>query len=188
MRRSAFVVAAIVAAACAPQPVATGHAPRGTTTDPKVVPLVGLAVGPVEALSAYPVHIATPPPKRPQRPAQAQQRPIAPSRPVAPPPAPPAPPAPPGGGSVPALIRAYFPAGEEATALCVAWRESRYDPGATNRQTGAAGVFQFMPRTWPVFSRRAGWGGASAYSARANVATAAYAVAHGGWGPWGGGC
>lgn len=29
-----------------------------------------------------------------------------------------------------------------------AWCESRMDPGAYNRQSGASGLFQFLPSTW----------------------------------------
>jgi len=91
-------------------------------------------------------------------------------------------------GSVPDLIRAAFPASQESMALCVAHRESGFNPHATNRRSGAAGVFQFMPRLWPWFASRAGWGGSSVYSARANVYVAAWQVVHDGWWPWGGGC
>lgn len=31
--------------------------------------------------------------------------------------------------------------------LCIAWHESRFDPFAWN-PSGAAGVYQFMPKTW----------------------------------------
>ena len=33
-------------------------------------------------------------------------------------------------------------------AMSVAYRESRYNWRVTNRSSGAAGLFQFMPRTW----------------------------------------
>jgi hypothetical protein len=33
-------------------------------------------------------------------------------------------------------------------AFQIAYRESRYDWRVTNRSSGAAGLFQFMPRTW----------------------------------------
>ena len=33
-------------------------------------------------------------------------------------------------------------------AFAVAYRESRYNWRVTNRSSGAAGLFQFMPRTW----------------------------------------
>ena len=33
-------------------------------------------------------------------------------------------------------------------ALHIAWRESRYNPRATNASSGAAGLYQFMSGTW----------------------------------------
>lgn len=33
-------------------------------------------------------------------------------------------------------------------AIQIAWRESRFNWRATNSSSGAAGLFQFMPRTW----------------------------------------
>jgi soluble lytic murein transglycosylase-like protein len=36
----------------------------------------------------------------------------------------------------------------EGEALAIAHRESRYQWRAVNRSSGAAGLFQFMPRTW----------------------------------------
>jgi hypothetical protein len=71
-------------------------------------------------------------------------------------------------------------------ALCVAYRESRYDPNAENPRTHAAGVFQFMPGVWPGLSQAAGWGGHSPFEAVANVATAAWTVRNYGWSPWSG--
>ena len=35
-----------------------------------------------------------------------------------------------------------------AKAVQIAWRESRFNWRATNSSSGAAGLFQFMPRTW----------------------------------------
>src|SRR5439155_13848508 len=97
---------------------------------------------------------------------------------------PPAPPPPGHRMNVVGLIRYYFgPQGptQVTNALCVGWRESRYIPTAVNKQSGASGVFQFMPRLWPWFSETAGWKGANVFDARANVAVAAYIVAHFGW-------
>ncbi len=85
-----------------------------------------------------------------------------------------------------ALIRADFPASEEACALHIGWRESHFDPYARNPHSSASGVFQFVAATWANLSRAAGWGGASVFSARANVGVAAWTVAHIGWSPWGG--
>jgi soluble lytic murein transglycosylase-like protein len=83
--------------------------------------------------------------------------------------------------------------GAETTriALCVAEAESGLDPLAVNPATGASGVFQFLPSTWESLSDLAGWGAASVFDARANVAVAAWTVAHYGWHPWrsvAGGC
>ena len=73
-------------------------------------------------------------------------------------------------------------------AMCVANRESRFDPNAYNPQSGASGVFQFIPSSWKYYSEKAGYGGVSPFKARANVGTAAWVVQHVGWSPWGGHC
>ncbi len=95
-------------------------------------------------------------------------------------------------GSIRSLIVSVFTriagASQVATALCVAWRESRFDPYANNPSSSAAGLFQWTASSWSVYSSRYGFGGASVYDAYANTAVAANAVADGGWGPWGGGC
>lgn len=76
----------------------------------------------------------------------------------------------------------------------LAWRESRYQPWQDNRQgSGAAGLMQFMPRTWAWMSRQAGYGGASVYDAWSAAHVAAWAIAHplrsqGGLSHWGGRC
>jgi peptidoglycan hydrolase CwlO-like protein len=100
---------------------------------------------------------------------------------------PPVPPPPPGSMSVQDLIRRDFgPLGsvEVTRAMCVAYHESRYLPGAINPSSGAAGVFQFMPQVWPPISQSAGWAGSSALDPVANVAVAAWTVGHVGWSPW----
>ena len=104
-----------------------------------------------------------------------------------PPPSPPAPTLAPPRAVVTALIRDGFASlGARTTdvALCVAERESNFDSLAVNPATGAAGVFQFIPSTWTSLSQLAGRGGASVFDARANVAVAAWTVAHYGWHPW----
>ena len=93
----------------------------------------------------------------------------------------------PGPGSITSLIRDRFASlGADTTrvALCVAEAESGFDPLAENPATGAAGLFQFLPSTWESLSELAGWGGASVFDARANVAVAAWTVARYGWHPW----
>jgi hypothetical protein len=104
-----------------------------------------------------------------------------------PPPSPPAPTLAPPRSVVIALIRDRFASlgsGTTDVALCVAERESNFDPLAVNPATGAAGVFQFIPSTWASLSDLAGLSGASVYDARANVGVAAWTVAHYGWHPW----
>lgn len=73
-------------------------------------------------------------------------------------------------------------------AMCVAQRESNFDPNAYNPKSGASGVFQFIPNTWAWASVEAGYGGASPFDAYANVGTAEWVVANYGWSPWGGTC
>jgi hypothetical protein len=93
----------------------------------------------------------------------------------------------PGQEAVMALVRDLFASlgpGAVETALCVAERESGFDPLAVNPATEASGLFQFIPSTWDSLSRLAGWGGASVFDARANASVAAWTVAHYGWHPW----
>ena len=66
----------------------------------------------------------------------------------------------------------------------VAFCESRFTPWATNARSGAAGLFQFMPRTWASMSYHAGWAGASPYDPWAAADVAAYAFARGWSGHW----
>jgi soluble lytic murein transglycosylase-like protein len=73
-------------------------------------------------------------------------------------------------------------------AMCVANRESKFDPNAYNPKSGASGVFQFVPKTWAWASEQAGYGGASPFDADANVGTAAWVVENYGWDPWGNHC
>ena len=73
-------------------------------------------------------------------------------------------------------------------ALCVAARESNFNPYARNPHSSAAGVFQWVSGSWGTYSWRYGFGGSSVFNAYANISVAAHAVANGGWGPWGGGC
>ncbi len=104
-----------------------------------------------------------------------------------PPPSPPAPTQTPPRDVVTALIRDRFASlGSRTTdvALCVARRESNFDPLVVNPVTGAAGVFQFIPSTWASLSRLAGRSDTSVFDARANVAVAAWTVAHYGWHAW----
>ena len=93
----------------------------------------------------------------------------------------------PGAEAVMAMIRADFaPLGTQTVdvALCVADKESSYNPLAENPVTGAAGVYQFIPSTWTSLSSAAGWGGASVFDAEANVGVAAWTVTNFGWSNW----
>jgi hypothetical protein len=113
--------------------------------------------------------------------------PTSPPPPSPPPPSPPPPSPAPGREAVMELIRDRFASlgsRTEEVAICVAERESGLDPLAVNPDTGAAGLFQFLPSTWASLSDMAGWGGASVFDARANAAVAAWTVAQYGWHPW----
>jgi|GEM_PF-3196129 peptidoglycan hydrolase CwlO-like protein len=103
------------------------------------------------------------------------------------PPVPPPPPPPPPTGSVQDIIASDFaPLGQTTVtqALCVAGRESGFSASAVNPYSGAGGVFQFLPQTWPGVSEAAGYGGRSVFDAAANVGSAEWEVAHFGWSDW----
>lgn len=82
------------------------------------------------------------------------------------------------------LVAAYFAPGQVETALRVMRCESGGNPNARNSRSGAAGLFQHLPKYWAERSAKAGWGGASIYSPEANVAVSAWLVRNGGWGHW----
>jgi hypothetical protein len=96
------------------------------------------------------------------------------------------------GGSVRSMVIALFSriagSGQVPMALCIANRESSFNPYARNPHSSASGVFQWVSRSWSGYSRRYGFAGASVFNAYANISVAAHAVADGGWGPWGGSC
>jgi hypothetical protein len=77
------------------------------------------------------------------------------------------------------------------TALCIANRESGFEPRAWNSYSGAAGVFQHLIRYWPsrvsayrATLRRYDVKHAAWYNPRANTAVAMAMARTGGWGPW----
>ncbi len=83
------------------------------------------------------------------------------------------------------IISLFFAAEDVDLAMQVSYCESRWDPGATNPSSGAAGLFQHIPRFWAERSTAAGWAGANIYDAHANVAVSAWLVYQGGgWSHW----
>lgn len=95
-----------------------------------------------------------------------------------------------GGGrlseaEVRGIIALFFAPQDVDLAAEVAYCESRWDPGATNPASGAAGLFQQIPRYWSERSAAAGWEGASIHDAHANAAVSAWLVYDGGgWIHW----
>lgn len=77
------------------------------------------------------------------------------------------------------LVERYFPASRVEQALSVMGCESGGNPDATNSRSGAAGLFQHLPRYWEGRSTSAGWGGADIYNPQANIAVAAWLAADG---------
>jgi muramidase (phage lysozyme) len=76
---------------------------------------------------------------------------------------------------------------------CIRHRESRGNYGVTNRSSGAAGAYQFMPGTWNNTARSAGRSdlvGVNPANASPSDqdAMAQHLLATQGLGPWGGGC
>lgn len=75
------------------------------------------------------------------------------------------------------LVSAYFPAALVGEALSIIRCESNGDPEVANPVSGAAGLFQHIPRYWPERAAAAGFPGASPFEAEPNVAAAAWLVA-----------
>lgn len=82
------------------------------------------------------------------------------------------------------LVTAYFAASDVEKALRVIACESGGDPNAQNPRSGAAGLFQHIPRYWADRSAAVGLPGASIFDPVANVSAAAWLVYTEGWGPW----
>lgn len=82
------------------------------------------------------------------------------------------------------LVEAYFPPDYVNWAMQIMACESGGDPNATNRSSGAAGLFQFLPRYWAGRAANAGFAGTSPYDPTANVATAAWLLKTGGESHW----
>jgi hypothetical protein len=81
------------------------------------------------------------------------------------------------------LVARYFAQGDVDRALCLMDYESRGDPNATNPRSGAAGLFQHLPKYWAERSSAAGVPGANIYDPEANVAVAAW-LRNDGWQHW----
>ncbi len=77
----------------------------------------------------------------------------------------------PSPSQVKRIINEVFGARYASAARSVAYCESRFDPKAHNRSSGAAGVFQFLLSTWRTTSQKHH----SRFNARANI-LAAYEV------------
>ncbi len=80
------------------------------------------------------------------------------------------------------ITDAFSPLGPAAVqwAMNVAWCESRYHPNSVNSDSGASGLFQFLPSTWsgtPYASQ-------SPFDPRANAFAAAWLYSHYGPGRW----
>ena len=88
------------------------------------------------------------------------------------------------------LVSSYFPSGRVDEALAILQCESLGDADAYNPYSGASGLFQFLPSTWASTSPKAGFSGASAFDAEANIGTAAWLanryqeLGQGYWAPW----
>ncbi|HKX76497.1 MAG TPA: transglycosylase family protein [Acidimicrobiia bacterium] len=78
------------------------------------------------------------------------------------------------------LIRMYFRPGDVARAIRIVKCESGGNPAAVNPSSGAAGLFQHLPRYWKARAADAGFPGASPLNVEANVAASAWLVYHGG--------
>jgi Transglycosylase SLT domain len=80
------------------------------------------------------------------------------------------------------ITDAFSPLGAAAVqwAMNVAWCESRYHPNSVNTDSGAAGLFQFLPSTWSgtPYAKQ------SPFDPRANAFAAAWLYSHYGPGRW----
>ncbi|MGH2631605.1 MAG: hypothetical protein ACRDHI_13755 [Actinomycetota bacterium] len=76
--------------------------------------------------------------------------------------------------------------GGPSQALYVADRESNFEHDAYNSYSGASGIFQHLRRYWPGRAGAYGFGGWSAFNARANIIVTMRMVHRlGSWSPWG---
>ena len=82
------------------------------------------------------------------------------------------------------LVSSYFAPEHVDQALRIISCESGGDPNAQNRSSGAAGLFQHIPRYWDGRVAAAGMAGASIFDPIANVAASAYLAYSDGWSHW----
>jgi hypothetical protein len=80
------------------------------------------------------------------------------------------------------IYDAFSPLGARAVqwAINVAYCESRYHPNSVNTDSGASGLFQFMPGTWGGTP----WAAQSPFDPVANAQAAAWLYSHYGPGRW----
>ena len=80
------------------------------------------------------------------------------------------------------ITDAFSPLGPAAVqwAMNVAWCESRYHPNSVNSDSGASGLFQFLPSTWGGTP----WANQSPFDPVANAQAAAWLYSHYGPGRW----
>ncbi len=80
------------------------------------------------------------------------------------------------------ITDAFSPLGHDAVvwALRIAWCESRYHPNSVNSDSGASGLFQFMPGTWAGTP----WASQSPFDPVANAQAAAWLYSRYGPGRW----
>jgi hypothetical protein len=80
------------------------------------------------------------------------------------------------------ITDAFSPLGQDAVvwAMRVAWCESRYHPNSVNSDSGASGLFQFMPSTWSGTP----WANQSPFDPVANANAAAWLYNRYGPGRW----
>ena len=85
-----------------------------------------------------------------------------------------------------AIARAAVKHGVDAGHLeRIAWCESKWQPGAFNPASGAAGLFQFIPQTWEWAQHRAGFEGFTPYDVQVASMAAAWLLSQpGGWRHW----
>jgi hypothetical protein len=84
-------------------------------------------------------------------------------------------------------VTAYFPTDQIKRALCIIGYESGGDPGADNPRSTAAGLFQFLHRTWdsvPLSVTGGSYASGAVYDPEANVKAAAWLQRRYSWTQW----